>query len=139
MQPYIPWSSGVYVFFIEIIHSLKCTVPFSFVVPLLSLVAICCTRCHSLYYSLSLFLISCITRCHLLSLVVPLVVTHWHSLSLVLPLVVTRCHSLSLVATRCTTRLPFYKRSTKACPHYFQRKKTKRKCKKTFKFELGIF
>ena len=42
------------------------------------------TRCHSLCYSLSLF----IKLLH-------------HSLPLVVPLVVTRCHSLSLVAIRC--------------------------------------
>ena len=72
---------------IAIIHSLKCTVPFSIVVPLLSLIV---THCHSL----SLFVIHC------------------HSLSLVVPLVVTHCHSLSLVVTRCTIRLSFYKRSS---------------------------
>ena len=96
MQPSIPWSSSASVFVIErtaIIHSLKCTVPFSLVVPLLSF-----TATH--YYFLSLFVTRCITRCHSLSLVAPLVV----------PLVVTRCHSLSLVVTGCTT-LPFYKRS----------------------------
>ena len=52
------------------------------------------TRCHSLCYSLSLF----IKLLH-------------HSLSLVVPLVVTRCHSLPLVVTRCSTGLSFYKRS----------------------------
>ena len=50
----------------------------------LSLIAICC---HSLYYSLSLFVTCCTTLCHSLY------------------------HSLSLVVTRCTTRLSFYKRS----------------------------
>ena len=64
------------------------------------------TRCHSLYYSLSLFVTCyttrchslsfpatcCTTRCHLLSFVV----TRYHSLSLVVPRTVTRCHSLSL-------------------------------------------
>ena len=110
MQPSIPWSSSLSVFVIErtaIIHSLKCTVPFSLPVPLLSLA---------------------VTHCHLLSLVVLLAVTFWyllyHSLSLVvirchsLSFIVTRCttrctscHSLSLVVTRCTTRLSFYKRS----------------------------
>ena len=70
-----------------IIHSLKCTVPFSFVVPLLSLAV---THCHLL----SLVVTRCITRCHSLSLVVPLVVTRCHSLSFVVPLVVIRCHSL---------------------------------------------
>ena len=139
MQPSIPWSSNVSVFVIErtaIIHSLKCTVPFSLVVPLLSLAVINC-------YLLSLVVIRYITRCHSLSLVAPLVVTRCHSLSLVVLLVVTlyhllyhslslvviRCHSfsfvvtrcttrcdslyhsLSLVVTRCTTRLSFYKRS----------------------------
>ena len=89
-----------------IIHSLECTVPFSFRIPLLSLAV---AHCHSL----SLFVTRCTTRCHSLSLVVPLVVTRCHSLSLVVPLVVTRCHSLSLVVTRCNTRLSFYKRSEK--------------------------
>ena len=103
MQPSIPWSSAVSILVNEmmaIIHSLKCAVPFSFAVPLLSLAV---THCHSL----SLF----VTHFHSLSLVVPLVVTGCHSLSLVVPLVVTCCHSLSLVVTRCTTRLSFYKRS----------------------------
>ena len=66
-----------------IIHSLKYTLPFLFVVPLVV------TRCHSLSFV--------VTRCHSL----------YHSLSFV----VTRCHSLSLFVTRCTTRLSFYKRS----------------------------
>ena len=125
MQPSIPWSSSVSVFVIErtaIIHSLKCTVPFSLVVPLLSLAV---THC----YLFSLFVTRCITPCHSLSLVAPLVVTRCHSLSLVvirchslyrllyhsLSLVVICCHSLyhslSLVFTRCTTRLSFYKSS----------------------------
>ena len=115
MQPSIPWSSSVSVFVIErtaIIHSLKCTVPFSLVVPLLSLAV---THC----YLLSLVVTRCITRCHSLSLVAPLVVTRchslslvvirchslYHSLSLVVPLVVIRCHSmyhsLSLVVICC--------------------------------------
>ena len=94
-----------------IIHSLKCTVPFSFALPLLSFDV---THCHSLslfvtdFHSLSLVVPLVVTRCQLLSLVVLLVVTRCHSLSLVLPLVVTRCHSLPLVVplvvTRCTTR-----------------------------------
>ena len=67
-----------------IIHSLKCTVPFSFIVPLAA------TCCHSLSFV--------VTRCHSLSLVV-------------IRCVVTRCHSLSLVVTRCTTHLSFHKRS----------------------------
>ena len=107
-----------------IIHSLKCTVPFSFVVPLLSLALIHChllplvvtrcitlsqslyhsfslvvIRCHSLYHSLSLFITRCTTCCHSLSFVV----TRCHSLSLVVPLVVTRCHSLSLVVPLVVT------------------------------------
>ena len=97
-----------------IIHSLTCTVPFSFAVPLLRLAVAYChllslfvTRCHSL----SLVAPLVVTRCHLSSLVVPLVITRCHSCSLVVPLVVTRCHLLSLVVTRCTTRLSFYKRS----------------------------
>ena len=93
-------------FFIErtaFIHSLKCTVTFSLVVPLLLLAVAHC-------YLLSLFVTRCITRCHFLSLVAPLVVTRcyslslfvipchslYHSLPLVVSLVVTRCHSLSL-------------------------------------------
>ena len=111
MQLSIPWSSSVSLFVIEmmkIIYSLKCTVPFSFVVPLLSLAV---THCHLL----SLVVTRCITRCHFLSFVVPLVVTRCHLLSLVVPLVVIRCHSLyhslSLVVTWSTTRLSFYKRS----------------------------
>ena len=82
--------------------SMKCTVPFSFAVPLFSLAVI---HCHLL----SLF----VTHFHSLSLVVPLVVTRCttccHSLPLVVPLVITRCttcchslyHSLSFVVTRC--------------------------------------
>ena len=93
-----------------IIHSVKCTVPFSLVVPLLSR-AIChllpfvVTRCHSFYYSLSL--------CHLLHHSLSLVFILCHSLSFIVPLVVIRCHSLSFVVTRCITRLSFYNRSTK--------------------------
>ena len=112
-----------------IIHSLKYTLPFSFVVPLLSLTL---THCHLL----SLIVTRCITRCHSLSLVLALVVICCHLLSFVVPLFVTRCHSLSFVVTRChslyhslplivircnslsldvpldvTTRLSFYKRS----------------------------
>ena len=92
MQPSIPWSSSVSVFVIErmaIIHSLKWTVPFSFVVPLLSLAI---THCHLQ----SLVVTRFITRCHSLSFFVPLVVTRCHSLLLVVPLVLTRCHWLSL-------------------------------------------
>ena len=90
-----------------IIHSLKCTMPFSFVVRLLSLPV---TNCHLL----SLAVTRCTTRCHSLSLVVirchwlyhslSFVVTRCHSLSPVVPLVVSGCHSLSFVITRCTTR-----------------------------------
>ena len=121
MQPSIPWSSSVSVFVIErtaIIHSLKCTVPFSLVVPLLSLAVTHCyllslvvTLCHLLHHSLSFLVTRCTTRCHSLSFVVTRCTTRCHSSSLVVPLVVTRCHSLSLVVTRCTTRLSFYKRS----------------------------
>ena len=99
--------------FMAAIHSLKCTVSFSFVVPpavifchslsfvvtrrhFFSLVAI---SCHSLPFVVT----RCTTRCNSL----------YHSLSLVVPLVVTCCttryhslyHSLSLVVTRCTTPL----------------------------------
>ena len=52
------------------------------------------TRCHSLYYSLSLVVplvvTRCITRCHSLSFIV----TRCHSLYYSLSLVVTRCHSM---------------------------------------------
>ena len=70
-----------------VIHSLKCTLPFSFVLPLAS----CC--CQSLS-----FVVTC---CHLLSLLVTRSTILGHSLSFVVPLVVTLC----------TTRLSFYKRS----------------------------
>ena len=112
-----PSLDVVYLFlcFMAVIHSLKCTVSLSFFVPL---AVICChslsfvvTRCHSfslvvilsysLYHSLSLVAIRCTTCCHSL----------YHSLSFN----VTLCHSLSIVVplavTRCTTRLTFYKRS----------------------------
>ena len=112
----------MYLFFViertPIVHSLKCTLPFSFIVPLLSLAV---THC----YLLSLVVTRCITRCHSLSFVVPLChslsfvvtgcTTRCHSLYHSLSLVVIRCHSLyhslSLVVTRCTTSLSFYKRS----------------------------
>ena len=80
-----------------IIHSLKCTVPFSLVVPLLSLAV---THCY-----LSLVFTRCITLCHSFSLVAPLVVIRCHSWYHSLSLVVFRCHSLyhplSLVVIRC--------------------------------------
>ena len=77
-------------------------------------------RFHSLYHSLSFVVIRYHLLYHSLS----------YSLSFVFLLVVIRCttpchslylaairchslyHSLPLVATRCTTRLPFYKRSS---------------------------
>ena len=93
MQPSIPSSSSVSVFVIErmaAIHSLKCTMPFSFVVPLLSFAL---THCHLL----SLVVTRCITRCHSLSLVI----TRWHWLSFVVTRCTTLCHSLSLVVIRC--------------------------------------
>ena len=121
MEPSISSSSSVSLFVIEmiaIIHSLKCIVPFSLAVPLLSLAV---THCHSLslfvthFHSLSLAVPLVITRCHSLSLVLPLVIIRCHSLYHSLSLVVIRCHSLyhslSLVVTLCTTRLSFYKRS----------------------------
>ena len=95
MQPSTPWKISASAFVIKrtaIIHSLKCTVPFSLVVPLLSLSV---THC----YLLSLLVTRCITCCHSLSLFAPLVFTCCHSLSLVVPVVVTR-----FVVTRCTTR-----------------------------------
>ena len=64
MQPSIPWSSA-FVFVTEkmaIMHSLKYTVPLSFVLPL------AVTRCHLLS-----FVANC---CHSLSLVKPLIATH---------------------------------------------------------------
>ena len=70
-----------------IIHSLKCFVPLSLVVPLLSLAV---THC----YLLSLVVIRCITRCHSLSLVTPLVFIRWHLLSLAVLLVVILYHLL---------------------------------------------
>ena len=88
MQPSIPWSSSVSAFVIErmaIIHSLKCTVPFSLVVPLLSLAVLIAIYCHSL------------------SLFASLIVTLCHSLSLFVTCCATRCHSLSFVVTLCTT------------------------------------
>ena len=76
------------------------------------------TRSHLL----SLVVIRYTTRCHSLSLVVIGCHLLFHSLSLVVPLVVICCHSLyyslSLVVTRCTTRLPFYKRSFKSMEIY---------------------
>ena len=92
-----------------IVHSLKCTVPFSFVVPL----AVTCdhslsfvvTHCHSL----SIVVTHCHSLYHSLSFVVQLVVIRCHSLSFVVTCCTTRSHSFSLV-TRCTTRLSFYKR-----------------------------
>ena len=109
-KPSIPWSSSVSVFVIErmgIIHSLKCTVPFSFVVPLVSLAI-------TYYHLLSLAVTHCIIRCHF----VTRSTTPWHLLLLVIIcchlflFVVTRCttrcstrcHSLSFVVTHCTTR-----------------------------------
>ena len=98
-----------------IIHSLKCTVPFSFAVPLLSLAVIIAIRCHSLSLVvplLSLVVIRCHSLYHSLSFVVtrhslPFVVTdviHCHSLYHSLSHVVFRCHSLyhllSLVVIR---------------------------------------
>ena len=74
----------VSVFVIErmsIIHSLKWTVPFPFVVPLLSLSVTIAINCHSLSFV--------VTRC----------TTRYHSLY----------HSLSFVVIWCTTRLSFYK------------------------------
>ena len=118
MQPSIPWSNSVDVFVIHrtaIIHSLKCTVPFSLVVPLLSPAV---THC----YLLSLVVTRCITRCHSLSLVALLLslfvtrcTTRCHTLSFVVTRCTTRCHSLSFVVTRCTTCLSFYKPSVKNC------------------------
>ena len=86
MQPSIPRSNSVSAFVIEgtvIVHSLKCIVPFSLVLLLLSLAVIHC-------YLLSLV----VTHCCLLSLVVTRCITCCHSLSLVAPLVANRCPSL---------------------------------------------
>ena len=81
MQPSIPWSSSVSVFF----HWKGGNHPFFEVY---GAAFIRCTTCHSL----SLIAI----RCHWLSLFVTCYTTHCHCLSLVAPLVVTHCHSLSL-------------------------------------------
>ena len=134
MQPSITWSSSVSLFVTEmmaIIHFLKCTVPFSFAVQLLSLAV---THCQSLslfvthFHSLSLVVTHChsvpfvVTRCHSLSLVLPLVVTRCHSLSLVVPLVVTRCHSLSLAVPLVCLFIKDRKYSAQArlhCVFYF--------------------
>ena len=119
MQPSIPCSSSVSLFVIEmmaIIHSLKCTVPFSFAVLLLSLAV---TNFHSLshfvthFHPLSLVVQLAVTRCNSVSLVVIRFHSLYHSLSSVVTRFTTRCHLLSLVVTRCTTRLSFYKRSFK--------------------------
>ena len=94
-----------------IIRSLKCTVPFSFAVPLFSLAVTRCTThchsfsliftlCHSLYQLLSLV----VTRCYSLSLVVIRCHSLYHSLSFIVTCSTTRCHSLSFVVTRCATR-----------------------------------
>ena len=85
--------------FKAVISSLKCTVSFSFVVPL----NIVC--CHSLSFV--------VTRCHSLPLFVTCCTPHCHSLEFVVSLVVIQCHSvirsqflyhlLLLVVTQCTT------------------------------------
>ena len=102
MQLSIPCSSSVSLFVIEmmaIIHSLKCTVPFSFAVPLLSLVV---SNFHSLshfrthFHSLSLVVQLAVIRCNSLPFVFTRCTTRCHPLSLALPLVVICCHSLSL-------------------------------------------
>ena len=67
-----------------IIHSLKYTVPFLFLVPLF---VICC---HSLSFV--------VTRCHSLLLFVPLVVIRCHSLYHSLSLVFIRWHSMYLLS-----------------------------------------
>ena len=59
-----------------VIHSWKCTVLFSFAVPLAAI------GCHALSFV--------VTGCHLLPLAVPLIVTRCTA----------RCHSLSLVVIR---------------------------------------
>ena len=111
MQPSIPWSSSVSLFIVEmmaIIYSMKCTVPFSFAVPLLSLavthchllplsVTRCITRCHSLYHSMSLVAI----RCHSMSFVVTRGNSFYHSLSVIIIYCHSLYHSLSLVVIRC--------------------------------------
>ena len=92
MQPSIPWSNSGSVFVIErtaIIHSLKCTVPFSLVVALPSLLAICC-------HSLSLFVLLIVTLYHLLHHSLLLVVICCHLLYHSLLPVAIGCPSLSL-------------------------------------------
>ena len=83
-----------------VIHSLKCTVSFSFVVPL---AVICCP-------SLSFV----VTRCHSLSRVFILCHSLYYSLLFIISLVVIRCHSLSfavIAVPLVITRLSFYERS----------------------------
>ena len=83
MQPSIPWNSSVSVFVIErtaFIHSLKCNVPFSLIVPLLSLIAIC-------FHSLSLVVLLLVTLCYLFYHSLSLIVIRYHSLSLDVPFV----------------------------------------------------
>ena len=80
------------------------------------------TRFHSLYHSLSLFVICCHLLYHSFSLVVPVVVTRfttschlfYHSLSFVIIRCTTRCHSLSLAVTRYTAPLSFLNDLVKA-------------------------
>ena len=97
-----PFEVGyLFLCFMAVIHSLKCTVSFSFVVPIavicchsLSFVVTCCHSlylvvilCNFLYHSLSLIVIHCTTRCHLMSLFAIRFRSLYHSLSLDVPFV----------------------------------------------------
>ena len=101
--------------FMAVIHSLKCTVSFSFVVLLavvwclsLSFVVTCYHSlslvvifCHLLCNSLSLVAIRCATRCYSLFQSLSFNVTLFHSMPVVVPFVITQC----------TTCLSFYKQT----------------------------
>ena len=133
MQLSISWSSSVSIFVTErmaIIHSLNCTVPFSFAVPLLSLAV---THCHllslvvsvvvTLYNSLYRSLSFAITRYHSLSLVVIHCHSLYHSLSFVVTHCTTHCHSLSFIVPCCHSMYHlsvfFYERSRKVSLLFF--------------------
>ena len=65
MQPSIPWSNSVSLFVIEMmamIHSLKCTVPFSFAVHCSHLLSLIAIRCHSVTHFHSLYHLSLVVR-----------------------------------------------------------------------------
>ena len=123
-----PSLEVVYLFlcFMATIHSLKCTVSFSFVVPPA---------------------VFAVTHCHmLLSLVViyfhplPFVVTCCHSLSLVVPLVVTLCHSMYHSSLFLETILKNKELlSRKNSGEISRRLVLYGKCRSLYKLELSIF